>query len=364
MNWFLILAPITALAFSWLFMPTIIKLAVKKHLFDVPDARKTHKVPIPSLGGIGIFIGFWVATFLFTGADFFVQLKFIVVSGFLLFMIGIGDDLLDIRASKKFIYQLLIASFLYIGGFQLQGFYGLFGLEELPIYLNFPLTLLAIALIINAYNLIDGVNGLAGSLSTLGALTFGFLFLNNNMPNWAIVAFSVAGTTIGFLRFNMGNAKIFMGDNGSTFLGLMMSLFFIKYLDSAYYIQGETHALAIGMSIIIVPVLDLLRVFTLRIKRGDSPFTADRIHLHHLVSRLGKSHLKITFALVALNITIIVTALFFLADSTLLISILGIITIFFMAVLFLWTSEGFTQMKSKERNGFVMPLKALYGGDY
>jgi UDP-N-acetylmuramyl pentapeptide phosphotransferase/UDP-N-acetylglucosamine-1-phosphate transferase len=167
--------------------------------------------------------------------------------------------------------------------------------------------------VVNAYNLIDGVDGLAGSLGVLTTASFGIYFLMAEMPFYAMLSFAMTGSLLAFLIYNFNPAKIFMGDSGSLMLGLVNAILVIKFItvaDAAAATLPVSSAVAIGFSILIVPLLDTLRVFSIRIFKGRSPFSPDRNHIHHLLLDRGLNHRYVTFSCVGLNLSFIAMAYF------------------------------------------------------
>ena len=269
-------------------IPILIFLAKTKGLFDVPNQRKIHEQPISSLGGIAFFITFWLVLFSISDWEHLFELRLILIGSFVLFLVSLNDDLIGISPIKRLIVQFFVGILCFASGFQVEGFYGLFNLWDLPIWLTFPITLLTVGLIINAYNLIDGINGLAGSLGIMAMFIFGGLFYLQGDLQWCLTAMLIAGSIAGFLKYNFGKATIFMGDNGSTFIGLMVAVFFIKFINTDYNVIQDNTRLITGLSILFIPVFDLIRVFFIRITNGQSPLTSDKSHLHHFL--LSTSH--------------------------------------------------------------------------
>ncbi len=274
------LAFVAATAIAYIATSLIIQIAEQKQVFDLPDIRKLHIKPTPVMGGIAIFSGFWIAGLLFSGVS---EIHYLAAAALILALVGITDDLISLSAYKKFIAQFIVAGILFFAGFQLQGFYGFLGFEEVAPVLSFLMTLVFLVVLTNAYNLIDGIDGLAGSQGLLGAVAFGILFAFIGEGGWSILSFALAGSIAGFLKFNFYKASIFMGDTGSTFIGLMLGVMSIQFLNAAYYGIGMVQAPVIIAAIIFVPLFDLVRVFAVRLSRGGSPFSADRIHIHHIM---------------------------------------------------------------------------------
>lgn len=302
----------TALAFIITFfaIPVIIQIAKDKKLFDEPDERKVHKTVIPTLGGLGIFAGFIIACLIGTPPTLAVELQYFIAAAVVIFFLGLKDDILVISASKKFVGQLLAAGILInFAGVQINNMHGFLGFYEIPRFGSIMLSLFTIIVITNSFNLIDGVDGLAGSLGLLTTLVFGVYFYNIGQMPYAVMAFAMSGSIMSFLIYNFSPAKIFMGDTGSLLLGLVNSILVIKFINSTGTGGFQlTASPAIGFAILIVPLFDTLRVFGLRILDRRSPFSPDRNHVHHFLLDLGFSHKKITISCVAINILFIAMA--------------------------------------------------------
>ena len=304
----------TALSFLITFfaIPVIIQVAKDKKLFDEPDERKVHKAVIPTLGGLGIFAGFIVATLMGVPQGITNELQYFAAASIVIFFLGMKDDILVLSASKKFIGQLIAAGILIkFAGVQITNMHGFLGIYEIPHYASIALSLFTIIVITNSFNLIDGIDGLAGSLGLLTTLVFGTYFFYIGQLAYAVMAFALAGSLISFLLYNFSPAKIFMGDTGSLLLGLINSILVIKFINlaSAPGINLPLAAApAIGFAILMIPLFDTLRVFGLRILDRRSPFSPDRTHVHHFLLDIGFSHKKITLSCVALNILFIAMA--------------------------------------------------------
>lgn len=302
---------------TFLAIPIVLQIAEAKKLYDIPDERKLHNRPIASLGGVGIFAGFILASLLSIQSQNTADLQSFFAffaAAIVIFFLGLKDDLMVLSASKKFIGQILAASIIiHLGGVRLDSMYGLFGIDQLPEAFGLALSYLTIIVIINSSNLIDGIDGLAASLGILTMLVFGAYFFAINYQAYALMAFAMAGSLGAFMIFNHHPAKIFMGDSGSLMIGMVNAILVIKFINVAHeplVAIPITASVAIGFSILIVPLLDTLRVFGVRILNGKSPFTPDRNHLHHLLLDRGLSHPAVTFTCVAINVGFIVFAWF------------------------------------------------------
>ena len=319
---------------TFLAIPVIIKIAEEKKLFDIPDGRKLHKTPIASLGGVGIFLGFFLAALLSISHKINPEFQYFFAAALVVFILGLKDDIIVLSATKKFIGQLTAAAILiHLGEIRITSMHGLFGLEELPQMFSLILSYFTIILIINAFNLIDGVDGLAGMLGLLTTSVFGTYFFAVGMPAYALLSFAMGGSLFAFLIFNYNPAKIFMGDCGSLLLGLTNAILAIKFItvaDSPGVSLPLESAVAIGISVLIVPLLDTIRVFSIRILSGRSPFSPDRNHIHHLLLEKGFNHKYVTFFCVLLNIIFISLAYFgrSVGPTYLLSSLVGISCLF------------------------------------
>ena len=317
----IILAFITAFTLTYFAIPSIIKVARIKNLCDEPGERRSHTVSTPSLGGVAIFAGVIFSIILWTPFDVFGDLQYILCAFIVIFLVGARDDIVPVSPTNKLIAQLFATCILvFKSNVLITSMYGLFGIGDLPIIVSYALSIFTILVIINAFNLIDGINGLSGSIGTLISLTFGTWFILIDRLELAIIAFTLAGSTIAFLKYNVTPARIFMGDTGSLLLGIVCSILAIKFLEWNKIIQTipeysylqpfhvkSVPAVAIG--IMILPLFDTLRVFTMRVLRGRSPMSPDRNHIHHLLIDFGFTHMKATGVLVLVNTLFILMAI-------------------------------------------------------
>ncbi len=299
---------------TFLAIPVVLQVAEKKKLYDIPDERKVHTRLVASLGGVGIFAGFILASLLSIQGQFNFEFQYFFAAAIVIFFLGLKDDLMILSATKKFIGQIIAASILiHLGGIRLDSMYGLFGFEQVPEGFGLALSYLTIIVVINSFNLIDGIDGLAASLGILSMLVFGSYFFAINMQAYALLSFSMAGSLVAFIIFNHHPAKIFMGDSGSLMIGLINSILVIKFINVAHEPSVGiplTSSVAIGFAILIVPLLDTLRVFSIRILYGRSPFTPDRNHVHHLLLDRGLGHAAVTLICVSINVGFILLAWF------------------------------------------------------
>ncbi|PWG81024.1 MraY family glycosyltransferase [Pararcticibacter amylolyticus] len=280
----------------------LITIAVRKRLFDVPlESRKIHKRIIPNLGGIAIFTGMLLSLALFGDILNLENANYILAAGTIIFLTGVKDDVIGVDPLKKFIAQFVAAGILVgLADLRITSLEGLLGIYELAYPLSVVLSVVLYVGVINAYNLIDGIDGLAGSLGLIASLAFAFLFYSSGEYHWAYICLALAGALCGFLMHNVSPARIFMGDCGSLMLGLMMATFAVHFINIAGKgtietgIIPVTAAPGLALAIVLLPVFDTLRVFAIRIVHGQSPFKADKNHMHHRMLELGMNHSQAT----------------------------------------------------------------------
>ncbi len=282
-------------------IPQIIKFVKKYNLLDQPNWRSAHKEPTPSFGGISFTVGLLFALAII---PFDLQTTTLIVCCLVFSILGAVDDVKDLKSTFKLFIQLGVSSTLFFSGFKLHNLNGIFGIYELPIWVSFILTIIIITAIINAFNLIDGIDGLAGGVDLIGTITFAFIFFLKGDFSFFMISLVLIGSLIGFLGYNFNPAKIFMGDTGSLVLGLIMAIFFIRVFN-----YQSTPLSITSIAIILVPCLDMLRLFIARIKNGVSPFKADKNHYHHLLLKSGDSHKKATLTCYAITISLLLISL-------------------------------------------------------
>jgi UDP-GlcNAc:undecaprenyl-phosphate GlcNAc-1-phosphate transferase len=301
---------------SFIAIPSIMFVARERHLYDdFQSHRKEHDQGIPRLGGVAIFCSFTIVSLLFAKYDAFLPTNILLTSCIILFAVGLKDDLAGSSPATKFSLQFLVAVILVLlGSVRISSLYGVFNIYELPFLVSVLLSVLIIMFIVNAFNLIDGIDSLAGTIGLIVCLTFAILFTHMKQIELASLAFSMVGAIIGFLYFNFSPAKIFMGDTGSLLIGLISVVLAIKFIElnkftTENYDPVFYSAPATAVAIIIIPLFDTFRVFSLRIFNKQSPFQADRNHIHHRILRLGFNHTQTTLSLALTNIFFIYLAL-------------------------------------------------------
>lgn len=310
-NIWLISAFVLAFLIAYQTFPTILYVAKAKHLMDEPDGRSVHSDKTPTLGGIGIFVGL-IVVMTIVGAFLNTKVLLLVMGGLtILFFLGLKDDLTVLSASKKFMGQLFAASLLIIfTNTRIIGFSKILDIDMLPYWISVGFTLFVYILIINAYNLIDGVDGLAGTIALSISSIFVYLFVNSNELSLATIAIALCGCLLAFLRLNFSKKnKIFMGDTGSMIVGFLLAFFTISFInmaqldkDSAYFKASP----ALAFALLFYPLIDTLRIFFIRVViHKSNPFKADKNHIHHKFIRSGYSHLMTTVLISGINVVII-----------------------------------------------------------
>lgn len=310
---FVILTFAISAAIGWFAIPRIVIIAKIKRLFDEPNSRKVHKGAIPRLGGLSFFpaalfsFAFVLGLRYYYGYDISLDLQvellteflFVMAGMLILYFVGMADDLIGVGYRNKFVAQIFAAVCLVFAGVTVFDLQGLFGVYRLPFAMDALLTIAVVVLTVNAFNLIDGVDGLCSGLGTIILTTLGILFIYYQLFVYAMFAFGMVGVLIAFFQYNVlgTRLKVFMGDTGSLTLGYMivfLGLKFVNLENTTFIASGLNSTLAILAGLLFVPVFDTCRVFVSRISRGKSPFFPDKNHVHHKLLQLNRTHLQST----------------------------------------------------------------------
>ncbi len=288
-------------------IPQILLIAYRRNLFDVPDERKIHKIPVPRLGGMAftlvIFFSLALAfgiNMVFGNTDILPEIHneiTVIAFGFcavmLLYIVGIADDLVGVRYRAKFFVQIIAAVMLIVGGVYLSDLHGFVWIKTLPLWLAYPLTVLVMVFIINAINLIDGIDGLASGLCSVAFITYGVTFLKTADYIYAAIAFANLGVLLPFFCYNVfgkaeNHTKIFMGDTGSLTTGISICLLSFRILDCVPVETGSyPNPFVIAFAPLIIPCFDVIRVYFHRVRNGKNPFLPDKNHIHHKLMAVG-----------------------------------------------------------------------------
>ncbi len=290
-------------------IPKIITVSNHKKLFDVPNHRSaSQEHVIPNLGGIAIFSGIYISTLIsLEGFDINIIVG-VLLSSVILFLMGLKDDTMGLSAGKKITGQLFIAIYLItVCNIRFTNLHGILGLYEINYSLSFLISLTTIIGIINAFNLIDGIDGLAAGIGTLISSAYGFLFLYFGQLEYAILSFSITGALVAFFFFNVFGKtnKIFMGDTGSLTLGglfAISTIWFNEMIPTQGLSNLEWSLPAVSLAIMIVPVVDSIRIISIRLSQGRSPFSPDMNHIHHELIKITGNHLHASIIMVISNL--------------------------------------------------------------
>ena len=319
--WFLPVFLISAL-FVAIVLPAIVRTANEMHLYDdAQDERKVHKGNVPRLGGVSfvpaiLFSLLIVIAIMSIYSPISMTFKYgsitqimLALSGcVLLYLVGIMDDVIGVSYKNKFVIQILSALFICTSGLWIKDLHGLFGIHALHPLFGIPITIVIIVLIINAINLIDGVDGLASGLCVIGTIGYSMVFFYKDMNIYMMLASSILGLLLVFYFYNTlgkpGVNKTFMGDTGSLTMGYLLAVFAVKLTtidvpkghgnDGSYFIYAA--------SLVLIPVMDVFRVFFARIRDGKGPFFPDKRHIHHKLMALGFNMRQTRYIIFAISI--------------------------------------------------------------
>lgn len=312
-------------------IPVILDFCKRKKLYDIPNERKVHANAIPRLGGICFMPSMLLA---FVGSIFFLDYQagldkldislwsvMFLISLMLIYVTGIIDDIFGLNATTKFIVQVVAASFLPLSNLYINNFYGFLGIHEIPYWVGAPLTVFIIVFIDNAINLIDGIDGLAGGLSLLALGGFLYCFTVEDLWVYSILIAGLMGVIVAFLYFNLWgdvekNTKLFMGDSGSLTLGYILGFLFVKFaMDNPLVMPFRTDSLMLSLTLLIIPMFDVVRVTLVRLRHSKPLFSADKNHIHHRLIQAGLNQHQalVTILLFAAAYTVINLFLYHIA---------------------------------------------------
>ncbi|MBQ1270959.1 MAG: undecaprenyl/decaprenyl-phosphate alpha-N-acetylglucosaminyl 1-phosphate transferase [Clostridia bacterium] len=324
------LAFATAVFVSFALTPIVKTFAYKIGAIDVPkDARRMHKAPIPRVGGLAIYLGFLVSALIFGNLDN--SFKAILLGSVVLVLMGIVDDVMALPAKTKFVGQIAAAMIPIMTDVRISVLTNPFSSEPIHLgWLSIPVTIVWIVGMINAVNFIDGLDGLACGVSSIASLTVFTIALLVSEPYVAIVMAALAGACFGFLPYNMNPAKIFMGDTGSMFLGYILATMSISGLFKLYAIIS----FIVPFMILGLPIFDTGFAIIRRLLKGQSPFQADRGHIHHRLVDMGFDQKQSVAILYAVSVILGLSAVIFTTSGEMKIAIFAVAVLlcFFFAM--------------------------------
>ena len=353
-----IIALLTSLFIASVAIPTIVTVATKKGLVSTPNGRTSHKGNVPVLGGLALFLGVGISSAMWTKATEFPEVNGLLGAALILLAIGLKDDILVIDPFKKLIGEILAAVLVVLfADLRFSSFQGTLGIYELGYSFSIIFSIFVIVLIINAFNLIDGIDGLASGTGIVATFILGYWFFRVGELSFAVFSLATTGALIGFFYFNVlgSRNKIFMGDTGALLLGMVLSALAIKFCelnitDTSTYQMPSAPAIAIA--VVGVPLFDMIRVSVLRVFRRQSPFRADKNHIHHMMLSLHFAHLEATLILLSVNVLMVLAAIALRAlNIVLLIVIIFAIFMAFTMLVFTLKKRGLVVRKVPKEIG-------------
>jgi UDP-N-acetylmuramyl pentapeptide phosphotransferase/UDP-N-acetylglucosamine-1-phosphate transferase len=321
---------------TYFFIPKIIFFAQQFRLTDLAGKRASHSGSTPIFGGIAIFSGILFSLLFWAELQ---EIQFLITSFLIVFFVGVIDDLLNLTPIKKLAGQIIaILVVIYLGEIQIDSMHGVLGVYDLPDFFATLFTVFVVIVITNGFNLIDGVDGLAAGVGVIAAFCFGFIAVIMGQSDMAIIAFSLVGALLAFLRYNFNPAKIFMGDTGSLVVGMILSVLAINTI--RYGLVTEDLRLPnkgplLAIVFLAIPLFDTLRVFVVRASKRKGPLLPGRDHIHHALLDLGFGHKKTTLILYFISIALIIGTYFLIElNVNLSIALLAFISYFLLILPF------------------------------
>ena len=287
------IAACIAFTLTFITLPVVINVLNSIDLLDIPDRRKIHRESTPSLGGIPFVFSALLSLLIVMPFSDMANIKFLLAGILITFILGIRDDVSSLNARQKLMVQSL-AAFLVVHflGIYLSSFHGFLGFQDISPLQGELISAALIVVLTNAFNLIDGIDGLAGGVAMIVFTFLGVWFYYNGVADYALLSITMSSAVLAFMYFNWYPSKIFMGDTGSMVLGFILSTILIKFIqvnEVAVWIKFDA-SVAMAIGLFVLPIYDTLRVFIKRLIQGRSPFKPDRNHVHHILLNLGFTH--------------------------------------------------------------------------
>ena len=319
--YFILTAFILSAVLGFIILPKILIISHKHSLYDLPNNRKNHEVPIPRLGGVFFFPVIIITITLLMGSRYYlgydiiyipvrtvlIEFLFLLCGSCILFIIGVKDDLVGISYHWKFLAQIMCGFLFAFAGLWIHDGNGLFGIHILKARFGYPFAIFIVVYIINSFNLIDGIDGLASGLACISLTTLGTIFIQEKLLIYALMVFSTIGVVLPFSIYNVfGNQKkgrkIFMGDTGTLTLGLILSFLILKVCSISTDASQDKNYFLIGFSTMIIPLFDTVRVAVTRIINHKNPFLPDNNHIHHRLLKTGMKKRNVIFTILLLDV--------------------------------------------------------------
>jgi UDP-N-acetylmuramyl pentapeptide phosphotransferase/UDP-N-acetylglucosamine-1-phosphate transferase len=304
-------AALTAYLVSFFILPILIATLRKMNIGDLPGGRKIHKKFIPSMGGIGFVLAAFAAIAIWSWQFPLPDIRYLMAAISLMFLVGLRDDMVELKATHKLVGELAAVLMVVVfSDIRIKDLHGFLGVGELNLFLSYGFSAFVLLVLTNSFNLIDGLDGLAGTSGSLILAVLGFWFYMQGLESYALIAFTFLGGVLAFLFFNWYPAKIFMGDTGSLTLGFVLGALIIAFMETNAALPDDAAwkfepVFSAGIVLMIFPLYDMARVFARRIRRGKGPMTPDKSHVHHFMMRMGLNHSQVTLILLAVQVSFI-----------------------------------------------------------
>ncbi|MEN2283890.1 MraY family glycosyltransferase [Algoriphagus sp. SE2] len=308
---FFILSILTAFSVGLLVTPILISFLKKLKIGDTPGGRKIHKSFVPSMGGIGFFIAAFTSFGIWAWQFPLPDITYILGGIVLMFFVGLRDDIVELRASRKLLGQLLaVILIVVVADIRIKTFHGFLGIGDLNIAFSYIFTGIVLLALTNGFNLVDGLDGLAGTIAIISLSCLGGWFYIQGIESYALISFVFLGGVLSFLVFNWHPAKIFMGDTGSLTLGFTLATLIVAFMEINEGLPEGTFlklepTFSMSVALMIFPLYDMARVFTRRLSQGKGPMTPDKSHVHHFLMRMGLKHNQVAVLLGMLQLMVI-----------------------------------------------------------
>lgn len=306
-----LLATLTSFSVGFLLTPIVISVLRKAKIGDTPGGRKIHKKFTPSMGGIAFMLATYVALAIWGWQYPLPDIRYLLGAIALMFFVGFRDDMVELNPKHKILGQLIsVVLVVVVSDIRIKEFHGFLGIEELPLVVSYVFSSFVLLALTNAFNLVDGLDGLAGTIAIISLSLLSAWFYVQGLESYALLSFTLLGGILSFMVFNWHPAKIFMGDTGSLALGFSIGsliLAFMEYnsaLPAGALLKIEP-SFTMGIVLLIYPLYDMARVFTRRISKGKHPMSADKSHVHHFLLRSGLKHNQVALLLGLIQVVLI-----------------------------------------------------------
>lgn len=308
---YFLLATLTSFSVGFLLTPIVISILKKANIGDAPGGRKIHKKFTPSMGGIAFMVATYVALAIWGWQFPIPDIRYLLGAIALMFFVGLRDDLVELKAKHKILGQLVAVLLVVVAGdIRIKEFHGFLGIYDLPLIISYFFSAFVLLALTNAFNLIDGLDGLASTIGLITLSLLGSWFYLQGLESFAVLSFTLLGGVLAFLVFNWHPAKIFMGDTGSLTLGFSIGALIIAFMEYNSALPNGAFlkiqpSFTMGIGLMIYPLYDMARVFTRRISKGKHPMSADKSHVHHFLMRSGLKHNQVALLLGFIQILLI-----------------------------------------------------------